>query len=201
MSSNKNVAPDHDQLYDLAEGQAGYFSAAQARAAGFSHALLSYHAQTGLLERIRPGIYRLRRFPASPHEDLFVAWLRVGPRSVISHDSALALYELSDLLPHEVHLTVPRTLSRRHPGLRLHTNRFDPGDVAHYLGLPVTTVSRTIADAASSGLSEELVRQAIDEALRRGMVAADQLLLAGSLRGGRARRLINDFLTTGGTSN
>lgn len=193
------ATPDHDQLYSLAEGQAGYFSAAQAKAAGFSHALLSYHAQTGLLERIWPGVYRLKRFPASPHEDLFVAWLRVGPRSVISHDSALALYDLSDLLPHEIHLTVPRTLSRRHQGLRLHTCRLEPDDVTHYRGLPVTTVARTIADAASSGLSEELVYQAVEEALGRGMVTVNQMSTAATKRGGRAKRLIGEFLMKGGT--
>ncbi len=198
MNAPIATTPDHDQLYTLAEGQAGYFSAAQAKETGFGHALLSYHAQTGRLERVWSGVYRLKRFPASPHEDLFIAWLRVGPRSVISHDSALALYDLSDLLPHEIHLTVPRTLSRRHQGLRLHTNRLEPDDVTHYRGLPVTTVARTIADAASSGLSEELVRQAIDEALDRGMVTADQLLAAGTLRGGRAKRLIGEVLVRGG---
>lgn len=199
MSIQVATGPDHDQLYVLAEGQAGYFSAAQARAAGFSRALLSYHAKTGLLERIWPGVYRLKRFPASPHEDLFAAWLRVGPQAVISHDSALALYDLSDLLPHEIHLTVPRTLSRRHPGLRLHTSQLEFDDVTHYQGLPVTTVARTIVDTASTGLSEELVRQAIDEALGRGMVTADKLFATGTQRGGRAKHVIGEFLMKGGT--
>ena len=76
MNANSTPSPDHDQLYQIAEAQAGYFSATQARLAGFSHALASYHVQSSLFERIRPGLYRLKRFPASPHEDLFVAWLR-----------------------------------------------------------------------------------------------------------------------------
>ncbi len=147
-------------------------------------------------DRIRPGIYRLKRFPASPNEDLFVAWLRTGPHSVISHDSALALYDLSDLLPDTIHLIVPRTASRRHPGLRLHTNRLQPGDVTQYAGLPVTSVPRTIVDMIASGLSEELVRQAIDDALRRGMVTADQLRDAANRQGGRALRLIEPALAT-----
>jgi predicted transcriptional regulator of viral defense system len=144
MNTKSTSSPNHDQLYQIAETQAGYFTAAQARQARFSHALLSYHFQAGLYERICPGIYRLKRFPASPHEDLFIAWLRVGPRAVISHDSALALYNLSDLLPNAIHLTVPRTASRRHPGLCLHTNQLEISDVTHYAGLPSTTVPRTI---------------------------------------------------------
>ena len=189
-------SPNHDQLYQIAETQAGYFTAAQARVAGFSPALLSYHVRADLFERIRPGIYRLNRFPASPHEDLFIAWLRVGPCAVISHDSALALYDLSDLLPNEIHVIVPRTVSRRHPGLRLHTNRLEPGDVTYYDGLPVTTVSRTIVDMAASGLSEELVWQAAAEALRRGLTTRDQLRTKASQRGGRVHSLVDKILVT-----
>lgn len=194
MNTQTVSSPDHDHLYRTAEAQAGYFTAAQARHVGFSRALLSYYAQTNLFERIRPGIYRLKRFPASPNEDLFVAWLRTGPQSVISHDSALVLYDLSDLLPDAIHLIVPRTASRRHPGLRLHTNRLQPEDVTHYAGLPVTAVQRTIVDMIASGLSEELVQQAIGDALRRGMVTADQLRDAANLQGGRALRLIEQAL-------
>lgn len=194
MNSKNTSSPNHDQLYQAAETQAGYFTAAQASAAGFSHALLAYHVQAGLFERICPGVYRLKRFPASPHEDLFIAWLRTGRRAVISHDSALALYDLSDLLPNEIHLTVTRTASRRHPGLRLHTNRLEPGDIAHYIGLPVTTVPRTIADVAASGLGEELVWQAIREALRRGLTTAVQLRARASRYGGRVVRLVEQVL-------
>ena len=191
MNIRTASSPNHDQLYQTAETQAGYFTAAQARLAGFSHALVSYHLQSGLFERIHPGIYRLKRFPASPHEDLFVAWLRTGPHAVLSHDSALALYDLSDLLPNEIHLIIPRTASRRHPGLHLHTNRLESDEVTHYAGLPITTVPRTIADVAASGLSEELVRQAIQEALRRGLTTTDQLRINASRRGGRVSHLWN----------
>lgn len=191
---NNVFSPNHDQLYQIAETQAGYFTADQAAIAGFSRALLSYHVQASLFERIHTGVYRLKRFPASPHEDLFIAWLRVGPRAVISYDSALALYDLSDLLPEAIHLTVPRTASRRHLGLRLHTNLLDPGDVTHYAGLPITTVPRTIMDVTNSGLSEELVKQAIAEALRRGLTTPTQLRTASSRRKTRASKMIEQAL-------
>ena len=197
MNTATTSSPNHDHLYQIAEAQAGYFTAAQPKLAGLSHALTAYHMQSGLFERIRPGLYRLKRFPASPHEDLFVAWLRAGTRAVISHDSALALYDLSDLLPYEIHLTVPRTASRRHSGLRLHTNRLEPADVTHYAGLPVTTVPRTLADMAASGLGEELVRQAIQEAMRRGLTTTEQLRMNASRRGGRVYSLIEQALAAG----
>ena len=122
-----NKTPDHDRLYQIAEAQAGYFTSAQARSAGFSTSLVTYHTRSGRFEHVAPRVYRLSHFPASPREDLFVAWLRAGSAAVVSHDSALALYELSDALPAQIHITAPRTTSRRRSGIRLHTNRLEQG--------------------------------------------------------------------------
>jgi len=186
--------PDHNALYEIAEQQAGYFSAAQARQVSFSRSLLAYHLKAGRFERVRPRVYRLVQFPASPHEDLYVAWLQVGPEAAISHDSALALYDLSDLLPDQIHVTVPRTASRRRPGLRLHTSRLEPEDVTRYEGLPVTAVLRTLVDVAAAGLADEQVQQAIREALRRGLITRESLVQRAASRGGRIRRIVNETL-------
>ena len=182
------------QLYDIAESQGGYFTAAQARSAGFTRDLLSYHARAGRFERVARGVYRLRQFPSSPFEDLFIAQLRAGPQSVVSHDSALALYELSDVLPAEVHLTVPPTASRRRPGIRQHTLRIAPDEVSSREGLRVTTMPRTLADVARSGLSEDRIQQATQEAVDRGLVGHRHLEDAASRYGGRAARIFRRFL-------
>jgi predicted transcriptional regulator of viral defense system len=191
MKKNKNSKePDHDELYRIAEPQGGYFTSAQAVRAGFSRKLLWHYQKTGKLIRVAHGIYRLTHFPSSGLEDLFVAWLKCGPRSAISHDSALALYDLSDVLPGEVHVTIPRTASRRRSGIRMHTIRLRAGDVVRRDGLPVTTVPRTIADAARAGLSEDHVARAIRDALRRGLTTQQALLAEARRRGGRPARLI-----------
>lgn len=189
-----NDRPDFNQLYEIAEGQAGYFTTAQARSAGFSRERLSNTVRSGKFQRAAHGVYRLTHFPASKHEDLFIAWLITGPHSVISHDSALAVYELSDALPGEVHVIVPRSASRRRQNIRLHTNRLQLDEITNREGLPITTAARSIADAANSGLAEELVRQALQEALRRGLVSHPQLSVQAERRRGRAKRLIQDFL-------
>jgi predicted transcriptional regulator of viral defense system len=186
--------PDHDFLYQLAEQQAGCFTAMQARDAGFSYSLLSYRVGTGRFNRVRPRVYRMVRFPSSPHEDLYVAWLQAGRQAVISHDSALALCGLSDLLPHRIHVTLPRSASRRQPGLQLHTKRLEPEDVTRYEGLPVTTVLRTLIDVTAAGLADEQIRQAIQEALRRGLVTRESLLRLTVSRGGRIKRLVHQVL-------
>lgn len=169
----------------------------QAASAGYSRSLLAHHVGSGMLERVDRGIYRLSRFPESPHADLVVAWLRAGKAAAVSHESALGLYGVSDVLPHEVHVTVPRTASRRRNGVRLHTSPLSAEDVSALEGIMVTTVERTIADVARAGLSDELVLQAIDEALSRGLTTPTRLNGVAGRRGGRARRLIEIALAGG----
>ncbi len=196
MHSRPQSAPQHDALYRTAEAQAGYFATRQAAIAGFTRPLLAHHARNGQFQRVRHGVYRLTRFPDMPHADLFIAHLEVGPRSVVSHESALALYELTDVLPSAIHLTVPRTSSRRHSGLRLHTRRLNPDEVTQRHGLPVTTVLRTLTDIASGHRPNELVRQAVHEALQRGLVTRSVLSAYAAKRRGAFARLIAEMLPT-----
>lgn len=190
----KPTKPDREALYRVAELQGGYFTTAQALRVGFSRKLLWHNAKRGEHIRIARGIYRLARFPSSRFEDLYVGWLRCGTNSVISHESALAVHDLSDVLPSVSHVTVPRTASRRRKGIRLHTNRLRRRDVANREGLPVTSVPRTIADVAKAGLSEDHVERAVQQALERGLTTQQALLAEAQRRGGRAARLIKAFV-------
>ncbi len=194
MSSK--IAPDHTKLYEVAEAQGGFFTALQAHAAGFTRQLVAHHISSGQFRRVKRGIYRLARFPQSRYADLFVAWLQTGPHSVISHESALALYELTDLIPGAVHVTVPRTASRRRSGIRLHTGHLAPDEITRREGLPVTTVERTIADLITGGWPEEIIRQAIHEALGQGLTTERVLLDYAARRGGQVARVVSELLET-----
>ncbi len=196
---NKNTI--HYKLYQRAEQQAGYFTSAQAAERGFSRKLLWYHEKMSHFIRVARGIYRIAQFPSSRFEDLFVAWLRCGPKAVISHDSALAVYDLSDVIPGEIHVTVLRTASRRRKGIRQHTAPLGPSDVKRREGLPVTSVPRTIADVSRAGLPEELVREAIQQSLDRGLTNRASLQAQANRRGGRTAYLIRKYITGLGASS
>jgi predicted transcriptional regulator of viral defense system len=185
-----DTKPDYNRLYNIVEEQGGYFTAAQARGVGFSWERLSNNVKSGKFQRVASGVYRLVQFPASAHEDLIVTWLTAGPNSTISHESALAFYELSDVLPAEVHVIVPRTASHRRANIRQHTNQLAPDEITRRDGLQVTTVARTIADVASRGLAEEQVCQAVQESLQRGLASQEELLTQAERRGGRAKKII-----------
>jgi predicted transcriptional regulator of viral defense system len=186
--------PDFDQLYKIAEGQAGYFNSRQAHSAGYSRERLSDLTVRKQFIRVRRGVYRLHHFPASRFEDLFIAYLRTGTDSVISHESALAVYDLSDVLPAEIHVIMPRTGSRRRNGLQLHTNKISAEEITRREGLPVTTPARTIADMIASGVGDELVRQAIAEAIHKGLTTRTQLLEQANRRQGLVKEKIQIIL-------
>ena len=114
------------QLAAVAGGQGGYFTAKQAREAGYGYPHLDYHVSTGSFERVDHGLYRLAGVPPSDHDDFvrLALWSRSrqdDPQAVVSHESALVLHELSELLPRRIHLTVPRTFRKAAPkGCVLH---------------------------------------------------------------------------------
>lgn len=173
-------------LYTIAEGQLGYFTAAQARDAGVHQVRLVQLHRSGDIERASRGVYRLARYPASPlgHYMEAALWPQVrrpDVHGVISHASALALYELSDVSPARVHITLPavfrvrRAIPRR---LVLHYANLAKEDVRQVEGVPVTTAERTIRDAHADHLGPALVRQAIADGRRTGHLtfdAADRL--------------------------
>jgi predicted transcriptional regulator of viral defense system len=92
-------------------------------------------------------------------------------QAVVSHVSALAAYELSDVLPHEMHVTVPKRFRKKAPdGVVLHRADLMQDDVRERDGYRITTPLRTLLDVAASPLSAEHLEAATMEALERGLV-------------------------------
>lgn len=171
--------PDWDRLFEVAAAQAGYFTTQQAADAGYSTHLLRKHIHAGRVTRPQRGIYRLVHFPASEHEEFVTAWLWSEQAGVLSHATALGLHGLSDVLPAQVHLSLPEAWRRRRlrvpSGVLLHHANVEPGERTWFGPVPATSASRTLSDCAKSGLSPELLRQAAQQALRRGLVTRTEL--------------------------
>jgi predicted transcriptional regulator of viral defense system len=199
--SHDTSRPDRAGLFQLASEQRGYFTTAQAREYGYSRSLLAYHAKTGTFERIYTGVYRFRDYPSTPREELAAAWLAVGRDvAVVSHESALEQWELSDLIPDAVHLSVPRT--KRHlprlPGVTIHTTTrpLDRENVQMLEGIPVTTPARTLLDAAEANVEPHQIGFALNQAITRGWIERDSLRQEAARRGPRLARIIDDALQT-----
>jgi predicted transcriptional regulator of viral defense system len=171
--------PAWQALYDVAATQEGLFTTRQAAAAGYSPPLLAHHQKAGRIARIRRGIYRLVHFPPGEQEELVTAWLWTEAKGVLSHQTALWLHSLSDVLPGQIHLTLPLTWRHRRfrvpEGLVLH-HADVPLEERTWVGaVPVTSTRRTLNDCALAGLSPDLLRQAAKQALGRGLVTKSEM--------------------------
>jgi len=171
-----------DDLYALAESQAGYFTTAQAGELGWLPQNLRYHVQRGNLMRIRRGIYRLTRFPPSDLEDLVVVWLWSGREAVFSHETALAMHGLSDLLPSRTYVTVPAAWKARRlrwpAGVRPHYSDLEEHERTWLGEVPLTEPARTLNDCAAAEVQREKLAQARREGLARRLFVAAGILVA-----------------------
>ncbi len=185
------------RLFELAATQAGHFTAAQAHELGYSARSLVHHVGAGHFERIGRGFYRLVGTPADPHEDIVAAWLRFAPRgAVVSHDTALALYDLAPARPHGIHLTLPRErrlrTARPATAVTLHTTTVPlrRDEVTNRFGVELTSPARTIADVADLGTDPSVVIEATARALATGLVSSNELRTAVRRRAARVRQLV-----------
>jgi predicted transcriptional regulator of viral defense system len=174
----------------LALEQAGYFDREDAHQHGIGDDLLHYYVRTGRFERLAPGIYRLRIAPRGTRDELQLAWIWTNYRGVISHDSALAHFGLSDVLPQRVHLTVPPSFRKTSAPFALHWSQLREDEVMNHEGVLVTTPARSIVDAASAGTGPEQIEMAVRQAIERGLASPDQLRQAASRPRYRHRRRV-----------
>lgn len=163
-------------LFDVAADQRGYVTQEQAREHGIAPTTLVQMARRGHADHVSYGLYRFTAFPPGPLDAYMEAALwPQGARGVLSHETALDLYGLSDANPDRIHVTVPKhhTIRRRTPALYdIHHADLEPDETTWREGLPLTTIERTIRDCHRAHVRHGLLEQAIDRARARGLVTA-----------------------------
>jgi len=173
-----------DTLFELAEGQQGYFTAKQAADIGYKLGSQAHHVKSGNWVRVERGVYRLARFPQSAEEQLVIYALwsrnRAGePQGVYSHQTALSIHELSEVNPAKLHMTVPVAFRRRAKApkiLVLHRARLNEKDVEQRQGFAVTRPLRAIVDlVGAESVSRDIVEQALAEGRQRGLITAREI--------------------------
>lgn len=158
-------------LNAIALRQAGYFTALQARASGYSYQAQKYHVDRGNWTRLDRGLFRLPGWPAR-EGDRYVLWrLWSRGRAVVSHLSALNVHNLGDISTTQVHLTVPPGFRATDPSVVLHKAFLRRKDVEDREGYQVTTVEQTLLDVAAADISQEQLDVAVSEALERGLIS------------------------------
>ena len=183
--------PSWNQLSALAATQDGYFTAEDAKHAGFSLPLLQHYLTAERIERSQRGIFRLANYPPSDEEGLVPTWLWSRREGVFSHETALALHQLSDALPAKLYLTVPTAWRARRikiaRGLVLHYDDIVDVDREWRGPIQLTTPLRTIVDCSLGAVAPDLIEQAVRQGIRRGLFSRQIV-----------KRSIRDRLEVGG---
>ena len=174
-----SIQPNRERLMRIALEQGGLFTAGQAIQCGYNQKNHHYYVKTEQWEKVLRGIYRFKPIES----DLSEYWLwylwsegrNKKPQAVFSHETALMLYELSDINPAKIHIIVPKRFrkgSEIPKILVIHKNDISETDTKSINGFKVTTVLKTLLDLIEERrISDELIEQATKEALLKGYLS------------------------------
>jgi very-short-patch-repair endonuclease len=191
-SGTQNAAIS-EELARLAARQHGVLSRLQLLEAGVAKGAITYRVDTGRLYRIHRGVYAVGYYSSSPMTRAMAAVLACGPGAVLSHGSAAALWDIGLSWPGCVEVTA--AAARHHRGVTVHRSRtLTPQQTTVHLGIPVTTVARTLIDLADI-LDDRALARAFNEAqITRRMRAGELATFLPNLRGRRAATRLRPFI-------
>ncbi len=166
------------QLAEIAVDQHGLFELEDSRVVGYADNTIAQMARRGVLERVCHGTYRIPflsggRLSAYMEAALWPA----GVRGVLSHDTALDLWDVSEVNPGKIHITVPRAHrpQRKLPAAYvIHRENLLDAEVTAIEGIPVVTLERAVRECAAAHLSPDLLEQAVRHGRERGLLSAEQ---------------------------
>jgi len=99
------------------------------------------------------------------------------PEACLSHDSALDVWEISNINPNEIHVTVgvhrriERTIAHE---CVIHRQDLRPDQVTWWESISTVTAVTAIWQCLETGVPTCLIRQAIERSARTGVVAGAQ---------------------------
>lgn len=169
-------------IADLAAGQWGMLTTAQARLHGVARANISHRVRTGELETTGYfGVYRLTAVPSNPLDDLRAAWLSTNvealalervatprPDAVVASAAAAMVHGIGDVYPAPYRIIVPGRRQSTKRAIAYSWRSLDSCDVEVVDGLPVTTRERTIVDLLRDEGDISIVADGLRDAMRGG---------------------------------
>lgn len=167
-----------DELWDMAATQHGFVTARQATESGIDKHALQMLVRRGTLDRAAHGVYRFPQYPVGEYDNFMLAvlWTRV-PEAVLSHETALDAYGISDVNPNRIHVTVGKQRRlRREDGDEyvIHYEDLAPEDVGWWQEIPSVTPAAAIAQCLAYGTPTYLLRQAIERGHGQGHLKATE---------------------------
>ncbi len=131
-------------IHEVASTQAGAVAWRQLLAEGVTEREVWCAVASGRLRTAGHGTYIANGSPATRWQQLWVAHLRAGESSVVSHWSAAEQYGLDGVRPSEPMVTIPHRRGSSPVGvIARRTRRSTESDIRRIDGLPFTSPART----------------------------------------------------------
>ena len=167
-------------LDDLASGQQGYFTRAQARLHGVDDASLHRAADRARLLIVDRGVYRFASAPEHPHEQIFATWMSLAPRratweralepdALVFGRSAFAVYGVGDLVERRHEFAVPKVRRSRNGAVALRKRSWGPNDWVVVEGMTVARIEWVLVEAIRAGEDQGHLVEALTDARRLGL--------------------------------
>ena len=178
------VKNSKDRLFELADRQLGYFTSQQAEKCGFYRSHFYRFFESGEWVKEIRGIYRLSRYPIQDRSELalWTLWSqnkKGEPQGVWSHETALDIYEITDVMPAKMHMTVPKTFRRNQvipKVIVLHYDDLPKQDIEVRQGYRVTTPLRTLIDVVKDhSISLDQVELGVQHAIKKGLISKREI--------------------------
>jgi hypothetical protein len=147
------------RLAELASRQHAVVDVRQLEELGFDEAAIRRRVESGRLHRLYRGVYAVGHTVLNRDGRYLAAVLACGPRAVLSHRSAAALWGIRPSAAARFDVTVPHTSGVRSTSrIVVHRPRRPYATTTHE-GIPITTPGQTLADLAIA-----LPRRALEKA-------------------------------------
>ncbi len=180
----------------------GMLRTAEALRSGIHPRTLYAMRDSGLLERVSRGVYRLAGSPPLGNPDLVTVATRI-PGGVICLISARSFHELTSQIPHEVHVALPSGAEEprlEHPPIRTYRftgESFTEGIQTHDVdgvGVRIYTPEKTIADCFRfrNRIGLDTAIEALRSYRERGSLRVDELMRYASIC--RVKTVIQPYL-------
>lgn len=159
-----------ERLYEVAVGQNGYVTSADAVSLGIRRDQLRKLSSGSGITRIAHGLYRFDAMPVSDTDEYMEAVLRVGPGAYLTRQSVLSMHSLGLVNPRYVYVGTSRRSRRRLPAtVKVDWRTLPQTDLTVYDGIPSSTVHRALLDCV-----DIIMRDRFDDAVQK---ARDEGLL------------------------
>lgn len=176
------------QLWEVAVDQYGYVTSKDARRLGINVVELGKLAARRQIQKVGHGIYRFGQLPVTELDRYMLATLWANGRGVLSHETALDLYELCDINPSKVHITVNgRHAPQRQDGemYKVHLENIELTDITRFEGIPIVTGRLAIEQCVRSGVAAKLISQSLTNGRERGAITKNEERMLAALLAAR----------------